>query len=521
MPHATDAPALPARTRPRRLRPALLLACVAAAWAASQACSVTIEPFPEGLEAREAARALGSAYLLIGKPPAAPLSRLAAERPFDVDASAFADELNAQLSRRGAGILAYRVVDDVSREEYARRLNPSSLLVVRFETLTLSRERREKSVKVKDKESGADKTVKVPVFVFRARLGLRARLALNPERRTLTDSPLQVGLQEEVVSESGRDITEAEWAAGIGQKLARRAAQMLPELFPPVPAVQRKRTLYVDKKAPLSVEAAKKASQGLWEEASALWAERVEAVGGWKDPMNLALAAERRRLYAEAGRIYRSAQAAARGDKEAAKIPWTEIYADLAAGEESLGGSSEQALRWFSAPFSVLPFSDETTSVDGPERLRALAQEALRRGGYNVLPLEAVDIVLRSRGYSQGGQLKRVKSEDIAEWLGSQRLLFGDITEFRDIMLGVYGQRTVAGELRIWDSETEAALWASALPAVTSSGLTVNGTEAVARLGGQLLRGLFERTAGTPLGPESALFVRQNLERFPLRPREP
>jgi len=76
----------------------------------------------------------------------------------------------------------------------------------------------------------------------------------------------------------------------------------------------------------------------------------------------------------------------------------------------------------------------------------------------------------------------------------------------------------VAGELSIWDAAKKRRTWKGDEPAVTEQAAR-GADEAAARFGGQLLRGLGERILRRPLGAESALFIRRNLETFPLRPR--
>ena len=148
----------------------------------------------------------------------------------------------------------------------------------------------------------------------------------------------------------------------------------------------------------------------------------------------------------------------------------------------------------------------------------ALVEKTLRKGGYNTIDLDTVDRGLRAQGFSQGGQLKRAKPRQFAKWLGAQRLLYGHISHFDEIMLGIYGRRHVAGKLWLWDKNEKRRLWSSNQPAINESPIATDGGQGLGQLAGQLLFGLAERMIGKPLGIESAQFVRQNLETLPLKP---
>jgi len=163
----------------------------------------------------------------------------------------------------------------------------------------------------------------------------------------------------------------------------------------------------------------------------------------------------------------------------------------------------------------VLPLSDDTNSVDGPDQVRRLIYETLRTGGYAVVPLEEVDASLREQGFSQGGQLRTIEPDQIAQWLGAELVLFGHLDTFEAVMLGAYHRRAVGGNLSLWDSKTHASAFsAKETVSVESASLKKVGE----RLASQLAKGLWERMRGKPLAYESQLYVHRSLESLPLRP---
>ena len=146
-----------------------------------------------------------------------------------------------------------------------------------------------------------------------------------------------------------------------------------------------------------------------------------------------------------------------------------------------------------------------------------MTAEALARGGYAVGGLEEVDASLRRHGYSQGGQLRRGKPADFARWTGADRLVFGDVTEFRNVMLGFLGRREVAGRLWVWDAAAGAEVYSAEESAVSQDG-TLDGGDAGGRFAGQLGKALLEGWLGKPLAAESALWVMRSLQGLPMRP---
>lgn len=425
----------------------------------------------------------------------------------DEDLGVFAARLDKALAARGGSVLAYRT-SSLAEDSFSSSLAPSAILNVSLTHGPVLRS---------DFERG-DSTRTFHTRISR-RLDMTLLLASQEPGGLHVERTLGVEHATEHSREQASKLTDAAWLRENSEKLLKAGAARAGAALPLPRSIERRRSLHVDDKDAISQEASEKAQRGAWEEASGLWAQRLEeGRGGWRDLANLALAAEARRAFPEAQRLYQKAREAAGPDPEAAKVVWDEILSDLASGAR-LVARSEAAASWFSLPVAVLPFSDETTSVDGPENLRRMTAEALSQGGYAVLPADEVDLNMRRHGFSQGGQLSKGQPGDFARWTGAKRLVFGHIAEFRNVMLGFIGRREVSGDFRFWDADAGRDLYAATATAVTLDG-TLDGGKAAGRFLGQLGVALLENWTGKPLGPESALWVVRSLRGIPLRPKQ-
>jgi hypothetical protein len=476
---------------------------LAAALAACGPARIRVSyPAGDSPEELAAAKALSQVYVVFD------------EEDGTEDLGAFAARLDAALKARGGAVLAYRAAPP-GPDPFLGRLAPSSVLRLSLDLGPLQRSDFEKEVKSKDKD-GKESVRKEPFTRLHRRLEVTAVLSAPGSTEEGFRRALWVEEGEEKGRAEAKAVGEAAWMKRHSEKLLQAAAGRVALALPAPRALTRERVLFVDKEDAGSKEASYKAQEGGWEEASALWAARLEdGKGGWRELWNLAVAAEQSKAYAEAERLFRKAGEAASSDASAA-APFPEAAADAARGAR-LFARSEAAAAYFARPTAVLPFSDDTTSVDGPANLRRMAAQTLARGGYATLDVEEVDRALRRRGYSQGGQLKRGKPADFAAWTGAERLVFGDVTEFRNMMLGFLGRREVAGRLWLWDAESESEVYSCEKSAVSQEG-TLDGADAAGRLAGQLGKALLEGWTGKPLGAESALWVVRSLQGLPLRP---
>jgi hypothetical protein len=170
---------------------------------------------------------------------------------------------------------------------------------------------------------------------------------------------------------------------------------------------------------------------------------------------------------------------------------------------------------WFAGSAAILPFTDETTSIDGPPMLRTLIYESLKNAGYRMQPLEETEKLLLAHGFTQGGQLGAADQAEICKWLGVEKLFLGDINEFGEVMAGVYNRRMIKGRVMLWDQRTGNFIWS-----IDSSVVKVSAPKSF--LGGmfsQLAKGLVERLKNKPLAYEASLFAAKTVEALPNKPR--
>ena len=408
------------------------------------------------------------------------------------------------LSGPGAKVCAWRVDKAGGDDPFLGRLAPSGLLVIEAAAPSLSSKKEERS-KVYYNKKKQSQTVKNKVWAYSASLYAKVSFYSLPEMLEL-DSWADTFSFAEDRFDNSKDA--AEWYAENEEKLYTGLAERLKGRYAGRP-VERFRPLFAVKKDKESEEALKLARENKWDGAEEIWGRRAGAAGGWRDQLGLAVAAELRRDYAGAGALYARAQAAAAGDKAAGGVPWAEIFRDLEIFSSTAAAGS-CGRDWFAGRTALLPFTDQTTFVDGPPLVRRLVYEHLKAAGYDLLTLDETDELLRRRGFSDGGQLAAAKPADIAGWLGAKRLIYCDISDFGEIMAGVYNRRMVKGSAVVWEAGSGAELaFAESVVKVKTPKNFASG------LFSQLAKGLAERIKNAPLAYESGLFARQLTENLP------
>ena len=465
---------------------------------------------PDTPNALAARRAMGGLYLVVKTPPQAEenaLSGLAGALLNNTgpgfSPAALAQRAARALTRPGSRVCAWRV-DKGAVASFDGEIKPSGTLTVTAARPSVSSRREERSSVYYDKKK-QKQTVKNKVWVYSAALSARIQLDSWPDKTEL-DSWADTFSWSEDRYDHSKDA--GDWYAENEEKLFSALTARLSARYAGRP-VERLRPVFFVKKDAESEAAAKLAQKNDWAGAEGIWLRRAAAAGGWRDYLGLAVSAELKKDYAGAADHYRQAQKRGAGDKEAAKVFWGQIYGDLELAGAAVP-SSACAGGWFDVKTAVLPFTDETTSVDGPPLVRQLLQERLREGGYDLVPLEAVDDALRRHGFSDGGQLAAAKPEQIASWLGAGRLVSCNLTEFAEIMAGVYNRRMVKGTVSVWDAASKSGLsFGESVVKVKTPKSFMGG------MFNQLAKGLAERIKNKPLAYESGLFSIQAAENLP------
>lgn len=110
---------------------------------------------------------------------------------------------------------------------------------------------------------------------------------------------------------------------------------------------------------------------------------------------------------------------------------------------------------------AILPPEDETTDMAAADTFQRVMATVMVALGYLPVVSPSQEDSLRQMGISDGGQLKAFKPRDISKKLGSDGLLYGNVSEFKDLNVGLYRERRVdfsgyladASGAKAWESE--------------------------------------------------------------------
>lgn len=400
------------------------------------------------------------------------------------------DAMNKQWSSSGAQMAAYRLAKDPAiSDPFLTDINASHVVILHLDVIS-----------VHEEKSVTDQTQ------YRMTLPYQLRVYSYPDRKLLLEKKSSIemsGFSNDFISDTER--------AQFGQTLAG--------IIHPVKSQTSKRILLQNPSNPASSEAYRLAVSGTWDKAEALWFKEAQAASpAWRDVYDLGVAAEYRGDVPAARQHYEQAKTLSRGDPKANDAEWAALFDELKRIPTPIVANPN--IPWFTLPVAVMPFANESNSLEGPVMIRKLVWQALKDGGYQVQPLEETDEMLRAHGFTDGGQLTQADAAQLAEWLKVDLLFYGTIEKFDRIPLGIAYSRTVAGTLRIWDRELKTDVWSASEP-VHSDGVLnhVKPAEIALALVVQLTYAAIEQILRRPLGAESVAFVDANLGTLPMKAR--
>lgn len=108
---------------------------------------------------------------------------------------------------------------------------------------------------------------------------------------------------------------------------------------------------------------------------------------------------------------------------------------------------------------AVLPLENQTVDLVGAKYVRYLLFKHLPERGYTVIDLTYIDSKLNEVGITDGGQLSIMTSEKIGEIVGAEGLMYGILEEFKFVNVGLYKEKTVKANFKIFSSRTGELLW--------------------------------------------------------------
>jgi hypothetical protein len=160
---------------------------------------------------------------------------------------------------------------------------------------------------------------------------------------------------------------------------------------------------------------------------------------------------------------------------------------------------------WATPPtIAVLPFANESNSIDAPVFMQKLAADGLSAGGYAVIPLADVNERLRKAGITVGGQLGSKTPQELARITGASAVLYGNVKSFNYTTLGFYQKREVALQARLVGEDGTEQWRQSATASRTFWNFQAmeNLRETFKAMGVQLAVKLVEKLISHPLYPE-------------------
>ena len=159
---------------------------------------------------------------------------------------------------------------------------------------------------------------------------------------------------------------------------------------------------------------------------------------------------------------------------------------------------------------AVAPLENRSNDISASEIIRSAFITEIRQRGWNVVPPEESDRVMRETlGISYGGQLASTTPETVCRELGVDGVFYGEVQEWNKTTTGVYNKVTVTASFelyakdgtRLWEgSDTQSKV------AVPRGGQQIGTEIAVYALGNLLL---------TPMTPYGKAVARNIARKVP------
>lgn len=133
---------------------------------------------------------------------------------------------------------------------------------------------------------------------------------------------------------------------------------------------------------------------------------------------------------------------------------------------------------------AVLPMTNNTNDVDGPQLVRQKMADALVRRSYAVMEIKEADQLLRDRlGISLGGQLDLTTAQKLGEVLGVEGVLYGTLMDFDETTTGAYNVRKVRAKFKLVNTLTGQTEWEGGLGVRSEHRMTGSSGDIAAILG--------------------------------------
>ncbi len=100
---------------------------------------------------------------------------------------------------------------------------------------------------------------------------------------------------------------------------------------------------------------------------------------------------------------------------------------------------------------AVAPMENRSNDINASEIVRSAFVGAIARQGWNVVPTEESDRMLRETlGVTYGGQLSSTTPGEVCRSLGVEGVFYGEIREWNKTTTGIYNRATVAASFALY-----------------------------------------------------------------------
>ena len=164
---------------------------------------------------------------------------------------------------------------------------------------------------------------------------------------------------------------------------------------------------------------------------------------------------------------------------------------------------------------AVLPMSNQSNDLRGPELVRKEFVRHLQDKGYLVVPCEAVDETLRTEfGITDGGQLNSTTPQNLEKKLKVDALIYSDLVDFKFVNVGFYQNKYVEADFKMVDAKTGQLLWEDQRQA-TRKQIQTDPKKAADAFARGLAEKALKNALNVPLQEEVEMVVRRALSTLP------
>jgi hypothetical protein len=108
---------------------------------------------------------------------------------------------------------------------------------------------------------------------------------------------------------------------------------------------------------------------------------------------------------------------------------------------------------------AVLPFGNRSDAQGLEELVRTSFYSHLSALAYQDVELHEVDVRLKNNGLTSPDSFSAMPAQNLGRLLEADAVIFGEVTEFERVFVGVYSQLSVGASITIYDTRNGRELW--------------------------------------------------------------